>query len=134
MKTRTVEKALYKNYLTKSKECLESATDSISRQNWNSAVISAIHCAISAVDSLTVFFRGERHAGERHEDVIRLLQSLDEIEKEPMNKKIRQLQRLLQIKNSAEYEEKLMTQQDAEVSKKDAERILSWVKERLPEQ
>ncbi|MBW2975526.1 HEPN domain-containing protein [Candidatus Woesearchaeota archaeon] len=133
MKNRTVDKTLYRNYLKKSNECLESATDSISRQNWNAAVISAIHCAISAVDSLTVFFRGERHAGERHEDVINLLQSLDGIEKETINKKIRQLQRLLQIKNSAEYEEKLMSQQDAEVSKKDAERILIWAKDKLPE-
>ena len=71
-----------------------------------------------------------RSAGESHEDVISLLRTL-EFDKEEINNKIRQLQRLLQIKNSAEYEEKLMSQQDAESAIRDCERFIIWVREKL---
>ncbi len=130
MKTVSVTKELYTNYLKKAAECFEAANDAILRQNNNAVVINAIHCAISSSDALLVFFKGIRSAGQSHEDVISLLRTLD-FNKDEINNKIRQLQRLLQIKNSAEYEEKLMSSQDAEYSVRDAERFYGWAKEKL---
>jgi len=130
MRTRYVNKNLYTNYLQKSGEFLETAKEAYSKSRWNAVVLNSIHSAISASDSLTVFFNEVRSAGESHEDVISLLKNLglDQLE---INNKIKQLQRLLQIKNAAEYEEKLMSENDAENSVRDAERFLGWVKEKL---
>ena len=132
MKTVSVNKGLYSNYLKKAAECFEAANDSLLRQNNNATVINAIHCAISASDALLVFFKGIRSAGQSHEDVISLLRSL-EFDKDEINNKIRQLQKLLHIKNSAEYEEKLMTESNALSSIKNAERFFKWVEDMLTE-
>ena len=46
-----------------------------------------------------------------------------------LNKKIQQLSSLLGLKNQAEYEEKLITSNEADLALKHAERFLDWAKE-----
>ena len=128
MKTRNVDKHKYVNYLKKSDEFFEIMKDSFAKKKFNATVLNAIHCAMSSADALTVFYKGIRHAGERHEDVVSLLNTLGLPD---MQNKNRQLLDLLRIKNSAEYEEKLMTETNASDSIKNAERFFKWVKERL---
>lgn len=130
MKTRNVDKHKYKNYLIKADEFFDSMNDSFAKRKFNATVLNAIHCAMSSTDALTVFYKGVRHAGERHEDVVALLNTLGLPE---IQKKNRQLLSLLQIKNSAEYEEKLMTEANALNSIKSAERFFKWVKSTLKE-
>jgi len=130
MKTRAVNKYLYSNYLKKAEELMETAKDAYIKERWNATVINCIHSAISASDALLVFFKEIRSAGDSHEDVISLLRTLG-FDKDEINNKTRQLQRLLGIKNTAEYEEKIMSQQDADSSLKDTERFVGWVKEKL---
>ena len=130
MKTRNVDKHKYTNYLKKSDEFFDSMNDSFAKRNFNAAVLNAIHCAMSSADALTVFYKGVRHAGERHEDVIALLNTLGLPEMQNKNK---QLLNLLRIKNSAEYEEKLMTEANAMDSIKNTERFSSWVRSLLKE-
>lgn len=130
MKTVNVSKNLYGNYMRKAQECLDAARDASAKQNNNAAVINAIHCGISASDALLVFFKGIRSSGQNHNETISLLRTLD-FNKEEMNNKTRQLQHLLQIKNAAEYEERLMTSGDSENAVRDSERFYSWVKEKL---
>lgn len=128
MKTRNVDKHKYSNYLTKADEFFEIMKDSFAKRKFNAAVLNAIHCAMSSADALTVFYKGVRHAGERHEDVVSLLNTLGLPD---MQSKNRQLLDLLRIKNSAEYEEKLMTETNASDSIKNAERFSKWAKEML---
>ena len=128
MKTRNVDKHKYKNYMAKSEEFLDAMNDSFAKGKFNATVLNAIHCAISSADALTVFYKGVRNAGERHEEVISLLNTLGLPDMESKN---RQLLDLLRIKNSAEYEEKLMTETNASDSIKNAERFHKWVKEML---
>lgn len=130
MRTRHVDKSLFRNYLKKAEESLESAKDSLQKERWNAAVISAVHCGISACDALTVFKIGVRHAGERHEDAITLLESI-ELPKDVLSNKGRQLSRLLGIKNAAEYEERLMDESEAREAVRDAERFFKLVEELL---
>jgi len=101
--------------------------DEFAKGNYNSCVINAIHCAISSSDALTVFFKGVRHSGERHEDVIRLISSL-ELNKAELSRNIAHLSGLLSIKNKAEYEEKLTTQNGAFIALTNAERFFKWIK------
>ena len=128
MKTRSVDKYKYNNYLIKAKEFFDAMNESFSKRKFNSTVLNAVHCAISSADALTVFYKGVRHAGERHEDVIVLLNTLGLAEMQNKNK---HLLKLLQIKNSAEYEEKLMTENNALDSIKNAEKFFKWVNDIL---
>jgi uncharacterized protein (UPF0332 family) len=130
MKTRNVDKHKYSNYLIKADEFFDSMNDSFSKRKFNATVLNAIHCAMSSADALTVFYKGIRHAGERHEDVVALLNTfgLPEIQN-----KNRQLLNLLRIKNSAEYEEKLLTEANALDSIKNADRFFKWIKGLLKE-
>jgi len=101
-RVRHVNKSLFKNYLRKSEECLDAASECLKNARWNAAVINAVHCGISASDALTVFMLGVRHAGERHEDVISLIQTTG-LPKDILTARSKQLSRLLGIKNAAEY-------------------------------
>jgi len=127
---RHINKSLFSNYLKKSEECLGAALECLRSARWNAAVINAVHCGISACDALTVFMLGVRHAGERHEDAISLFQTVG-LSKDVLTAKSKQLSRLLGIKNAAEYEERLMNENDAREAVQDAERFFSWVKEYL---
>lgn len=71
---------------------------------------------------------GVRHADDRHEDAITLLQTLS-LPRDTLSSKGRQLSRLLGIKNAAEYEERLITQKEATEAVKDAERFLEWTED-----
>ena len=128
MKTRNVDKHKYKNYLAKADEFFESMNDNFVKKRFNATVLNAIHCAISSTDALTVFYTGVRQAGDKHEDVVVLLNTLDLLEIKNKNK---QLLNLLSLKNSAEYEEKLMTESNASDSIKNTERFYNWVKSLL---
>ena len=99
-------------------------------RRWNATVVNAVHCGINACDALSVFMIGARHAGDRHEDAIRILQSLS-LPKDILINKGRQLSRLLGIKNAAEYEERLMAESEAREAVRDAERFFQWTEELL---
>ncbi len=128
MKIRKVNHELYVNYLKKATEFYEAAKTEFEKQNWNSCVLNAIHCAISSTDALTVFFNGVRHAGDKHFDSINLLQELN-LDKNLIKDKTRHLFALLDVKNMTEYEEKLTTEDGAILALKHADRFFGWVKE-----
>ena len=130
VRTRTVDRQMFKNYLKKADEHHKAMNRCYENGLWNACVVNAIHCAISSTDVLTVFYLGFRHAGDRHHDVLQLLQKLD-IDKKELRSKSQQLSSLLSIKNAAEYEERLMDDKDAENARKACDRLYSWVKEKL---
>ena len=130
VRTRAVDRQMFKNYLKKADEHYKAMDISYENGLWNACVVNAIHCAISSTDALTVFYLGFRHAGDRHHDVLQLLQKLD-IDKKELRSKSQQLSSLLSIKNAAEYEERLMDDKDAENARKACDRLYSWVKEKL---
>ena len=92
--------------------------------------MNAVHCGISSTDALTVFMIGVRHAGERHEDAVTLLHTLN-LPRNTLTTKGRQLSRLLGIKSNAEYSEKLINEREASEAVRDAERYLLWIEELL---
>mgnify|MGYP000675101780 CR=1 FL=1 len=73
IRTRSVFKEAYKVFLKKSREFLDAAEYSLSKGNFNAAAGCAAHAAISALDALTAFYLGQRHAGEKHEDAALLM-------------------------------------------------------------
>ncbi len=131
--TRDVDKSLYANYLKRAEECLDTARDSFEAQKWNAAAINAIHSCIAACDALCVYFLGKRHAGDSHNDAIRLLKTIGENDDE-INTNANRASRILSIKSMAEYEERLVCRSEAEKAVKDCERFFEFAKKRFPSQ
>lgn len=125
IKNREIGKGLYLNYLKKAEEFYNGMQSELSKGNYNSCALCAIHCCISSADALTVFYKGIRHSGEKHQDVIKLLSDLEILD---IKNKIKHLSSLLDIKNSLEYEEKLTTENGARDAVKHTERFFSWIK------
>lgn len=131
LKTRDVSKALYTNFLKKAEECFHAAQNSFTIQEWNASTINAIHSCIAACDAICVYFLGKRHAGESHEDAVRLFETIAE-KGEEINTNANRILRILCIKNMAEYEERLVYKTESEKVLKDCERFLEFVKRKLP--
>jgi HEPN domain-containing protein len=130
LKTRKVNKSLYRNYLKRAEECFMAANESLKNADWNAAAICAVHACISACDAMCIYFLGNRHAGGKHSDAVRLFKTI-RIDDENLSKNSNRLSRILRIKNMAEYEERLVYKSEAEKTVKDMERFFSYVKKEL---
>lgn len=132
VKISRVERSLYVNYLVRADECLSSAKHSLGVNQWNASAISAIHSGIASLDALCVYYLGQRHAGQNHEDAIALFRSLKQLSREDSDAITSRIIRILKMKNMAEYEERLVHQTEAQNILKDAERLLEAAKNNLP--
>jgi len=130
MKTKPVDRNLAHNYLKKAEEFYETMQDALIKKRWNAAASNAIHTGISSADSVSVFIKGLRSSSEKHEEVEKILKELN-LDNKEINDKIVQIKGLLAIKNSVEYEEKLVNENMALNASKNAERLLRWAKEKL---
>ena len=129
-RTRAVDRSKSTDYLKRAEECKNSMHRSFDAREWNAAVINAVHCAIAVADAFCIWKTGIRHAGERHDDAVRLFSQTDPQDADIGNAS-KHLQELLDIKSNAEYGENLMKEKDAILAKKHAERLFSFVKIRI---
>lgn len=129
MRKRSVDRAKFKDYLKRAEECANAMKRSYESTEWNACVINAVHSMISAADALCIFKLGLRHAGQRHEDAVALLTSVDPSDA-AVKKNATRLSAMLGIKTDAEYGERLMSRKDADSAVKSAERFLSFVKDK----
>lgn len=132
VKVSKVERSLYANYLVRAEECLSAAKHSLSLNQWNASAISAIHSGIASLDALCVYYLGQRHAGQSHEDAITLFRSIKQLNRKDIDTIANRVIKILKMKNMAEYEERLVHQTEAHNILKDAERLLEAAKSRLP--
>jgi hypothetical protein len=77
-----------------------------------------------------VYFLGKRHAGENHNEAMVLFKSIKSSDEE-INKNANRIGRMLDIKNLAEYEDRLIYRNEAEKVLKNCERFLEFVKKEL---
>ena len=126
VRTRTVEKHLYRNFLRKSEEFLDSAAHAQRQGNHDACVSAAVHSAICAVDALTAFYLQVRHAGERHGEALMLFRGVklpgDETERIE-----RHFSAMLQTKRVAEYEDRLIGAAESESVMKHLQRLRSII-------
>lgn len=117
-------------YFQKAEKFLGGSKLLLEKENWNSAAVLAIHATISACDAICAKLLGRRHSGGEHAVAAYLLRELP-FDRNEVETKIKQANRVIQIKNMAEYEDKLVRESDAREAVLSAERIISWVKEKL---
>lgn len=132
VKVSKVDRNLYTNYLVRAEECLSAAKNSLSLNQWNASAISAIHSGIASLDALCVYYLGQRHAGQNHEDAITLFRNIKRLSREDIDTIANRVIKILKMKNMAEYEERLVHQTEAQNILKDAQRLVEAVKNKLP--
>ena len=127
MRTRAIDKFKYKNFLQKAKEFYEEMDAAYQAKRWNAVGLNGIHCVISCCDALTVYFLGKRSAGERHEEVVKLLQQIADIDEGVMRQKIMQVLDVIRPKARVEYHAEVFTEREASTIVKQTKRIYEWV-------
>ena len=118
-----------KIYLSKAREFLDGARRLLENEDWNSSAVLSIHAVISACDAICVRFMQLRHSGADHMQAVELLNSLP-LERAEIESKVKQARRVISFKNAAEYEDRLIRQNEAQEMFKDAERLVEWVENR----
>lgn len=132
MRTKSVSKATYKIFLSKSGEFLSAAEYSLAEGNLNAAAGCAAQSAISALDALSAFYLHRVHTGRKHEDAARLMDEEEIANLDGKKKSARQFRKIVRNKTKAEYEERNVFKGEAEDSVKRERRFLNWTKENLP--
>lgn len=130
VRTTSVPKSDYINYLKKAEEFLSTVQESLIKAKWNAVGLNAIHAGISASDAVLVCLHGVRSTNPKHDDVIRLFSAL--VKHKDIEQNINHLRSLIAMKNIVEYDQRLITQSEAMSLSKHAERFLAWVKSILP--
>ena len=124
---RRVERGAAGRYLKKAAEFFESMRQAMRVQAWNAAGLNGVHCAISAVDAVLVFYTEQRSASPDHETAAYLLGSLVKVP--DAGRKAETLRRILREKNLIEYEDRSFTAQEAADLAKLTERLFRWAQE-----
>ena len=109
-------------YLRKAEGFLRGAEAALAASEETSAGALAIHAAISAADAITIHRLGQRSAGQRHMDVLGLLDNLPPHDRGSV---VSQLRTLLGEKNAVEYDDKLLPRGDGVEMVALAKRVLA---------
>jgi len=123
---RRVPRSGAESYLKKAKEFFESLRHALQIGQWNTAGLTAVHCAISACDAVLVCFTEQRSASSDHEAAADLLESLSQVS--GAGQKAETLRKILRHKNLIEYEDRPLTASEAHELAKLTERFFRWAK------
>ncbi len=127
--TRPTKIGAEKNFLTKAEDFLDGSRKAVNDHS-NAAATLAVHAVISACDAICAKFLQRKHAGADHMQAVEMLNELP-IDKEELKPKVRQASRVLSKKNVAEYEDRMIANDDAHAMIRDAERFVEWVRKKI---
>ncbi len=125
---RPVGKEKFRAYFHKAEEFYSLMKRSMDDEKWNGASLCAVHCAISSFDALTVYHLGVRSAGQRHEDVVKLVRQTGIAGSE---EKIKQFLDVVRLKNLVEYDADEPSEGESRRACLQSERLFLWVKSNL---
>ena len=121
--TRDVGRDHAQKYLTKAREFSAVAEAALAEHRWNAAGLNAIHAGISAADAAVVASSGLRSSSKDHSTAADLLR--DSV-KDATASQARQLAGLLGMKNTVEYEQRLVTETEARSLVAQSSRLVRW--------
>lgn len=120
---RPVGRAKARQYLLKAEEFSGAGKSLLADQRWNAAGLAAIHAGISASDAALVACSGLRSVSKDHGAATDLL---ERHVPEYGASQQRQLKGLLRMKNTVEYEERVLTEAEARSMTEQAGRFVRW--------
>ncbi len=130
IKTREVDHSQWSNYLKVAKEYLAGAKDHHKSRRYIGCCGDAVHCVIAANDALTIRFLGKKSVSSNHSDASTLLRQTSPDDKDILHQMAR-FQRIIGLKNVAEYDGGKVDEKDADMSLKDAQRFLEFVEKKI---
>lgn len=122
-RTNAVARSESRKYLFKAQEFLDAARMAVRDARWNAAGLAAVHAGISAADAATVASSGARSASKDHNAAVDLMRTTVP---EAGASQERQLAGLLAVKNSVEYEQRLVAEPEARSMVEQAGRLVQW--------
>jgi hypothetical protein len=129
-RTRRVPSEQAFSYLAKAQEFLDVAELARADGRWDAAGLSAVHSTISAADAVMVFRGRMRSANQDHRAARDLLEGTVGADAKPA---LRHLTAVLAKKNLVEYEQRRLTEKEAEDMVVHAGRFLAWARQVLPQ-
>lgn len=115
-------------YIKKAREWMDLMDLAIEGGKWNAAGLLGVHAAISAADALTSRYLELRSAGQSHDDVFKLVASVD-LSGAPQKAEL--LSQIVSMKNLVAYEDRDFGAVDAQKLAKQSHRFIAWVEEAL---
>lgn len=127
-----VERYHYRDFLSRAQQSLDVAKYALQQGKWDAAAINAVQAAISASDALCTYKTGSHNASQRHDDAIKLFRSIDAAD-EAHKTNSNRFARILSQKSASAYGERPTQPSEAQYLFSEAERMLYYVKSKLPQ-
>jgi HEPN domain-containing protein len=125
-RTKHVSKEKFGGFWKKAEEDYEGMRSEFEQGRHNTAVILAVHCAISWVDSFTVRKLGKKSSSQSHGEAIVLLKEAKTSDEKTKVQVCRDFLQLIQLKTPAEYEDEILSKADAKRAIHLCEKIRSF--------
>ena len=126
---RRLESSKHAVYWRKAQDFYQGMLTANNDGNWNSLVLQAVHCAISATDALLVKKKGIRCSSKDHFDIIELLKT--SIDDKEINKYAGSLAKIINFKHLVEYEDRMVMEKEAYDIFLKTDRYYNWVKSKI---
>lgn len=126
IKTRSIHRSTYKNYLYVARHFYDAAKDAMDLEYWTAAGVLIVHSAIAFSDALCIQQGGLRSIAEDHEDAIELLEKIISIT-DDKTKALSHLRRIIEEKTKVSYPGELYEPKQTKELWKRLERFKQWV-------
>jgi len=126
-----VSREKYSNFRDKAEEFYEGMWREFKAGGYNNCVAMAVHCAISYVDSFTVFRLGKKSSAQNHAEAINLLKECRTSKESEKSTICSKLYQLIEMKTPTEYQDRKMSKEEAERAKNLCSKIRSFLKYEL---
>lgn len=113
-------------YIKRAKECFSQAEITFAQNQHYASMILSIHAAIALCDLMCIKFHGHRYKGTDHSESLRYYERIG-IKTDDFKKSLQRLGKIITKKSLAEYGQKPLTKQDAELTLKDLSRLKEYV-------
>jgi hypothetical protein len=126
---RRLESSKHTVYWKKAQDFYQGTLTASNDKNWNSLVLNAVHCAISAADALLVKKKGIRCSSKDHFDIVELLRT--NIDDKEITKYSASLSKIIDFKHLVEYEDRSVLEKEAYDIFLKTDRFYNWIKSKL---
>jgi len=120
----------YTVYIKKAEQFFSAMESSLVKKQFDSTALEGIHCIISTIDALLIYRGSIVSASAKHEDAVKLLTEIWDLE--DVNEAAKHAFRVLKLKTDVEYTDYQVTEKQAQELHKHTQRFFVWAKTKLP--
>lgn len=130
IRTTHLPKHNYGDFKKKAEEFFNVMFICLEDGQWDAAVLTGVHAAISMTDAVLVNKKEIKSISPRHEDAVDLLKQ--ELTSKELDGQNNRLSRILNFKNLVSYQPIILSEKEAREFAKNVEHYFEWAKKMLP--